>query len=137
LEKCRDWLQEVKRQGVANEKTRIAINYYLNQYDSLVRYCEDGRLPISNILSEHVAKTIAIARKNFLFANSQSGAHAAARIYSVILTAAQHDLEPTQYLSAVLAQLPAIKPGQSIDHLLPWNMSKDQLSRYVASMPSI
>lgn len=137
LEKCRAWLQEVKRQGIAHEKTLLAINYYLNQYDSLVRYCEDGRLPISNIHSEHVAKTIAIARKNFLFANTQSGAYAAARIYSVILTAAQHNLEPTKYLTAVLAQLPNIKPGQSIDHLLPWNMSKDQLNQYMASMPSI
>jgi hypothetical protein len=42
-----------------------------------------GYLQISNILSEHVAKSIAVARKNFLFVNTQSGATAAAKIYSM------------------------------------------------------
>ena len=137
LVQFKNWLQEVKRQGIAHDKTLSAINYFLNQYDALIRYCEDGRLPISNILSEHVAKSIAIARKNFLFANTQSGAHAAAKIYSVILTAAQHDLEPIQYLTLALSQLPNIKNGQSIDHLMPWNLSKEKLKDYLASMPSI
>lgn len=137
LTQFRDWLQTVKCQGVAHEKTLTAINYFLNQYDALVRYCEDGRLPISNILSEHVAKTIAVARKNFLFANTQSGAHAAAKIYSVILTAAQHDLEPIQYLTLVLSQMPTIKNGQSLERLFPWNITKEQLRQHMASMPGI
>jgi transposase len=127
----------VKQQGIAHEKTLIAINYFLNQYDRLVRYCEDGRLPISNILSEHVAKSIAIARKNFLFANTQSGAISAAKIYSMILTAAQNGLEPIGYLTAVLTKIPSIKSNESIDHLLPWNLTQEQLNLYLASTPSI
>ena len=137
LEDFKNWLLEVKRQGIAHEKTLTAINYFLNQYDTLIRYCEDGRLPISNFASEHIAKTIAVARKNFLFANTQSGAYVAANIYSVILTAAQHNLDPTQYLTMALSKLPNIKNNQSIDHLMPWNITKEQLKAHVDSLPSI
>ena len=137
LEDFKAWLATVKQQGIAHDKTLIAINYFINQYDTLIRYCEDGRLPISNILSEHVAKSIAIARKNFLFANTQSGATAAAKIYSIVLTAAQNGLEPIGYLTAVLTKMPNIKGNESIDHLLPWNLTQEQLNQYLASMPSI
>jgi hypothetical protein len=44
-------------------KSRAALAYLINHEAGLRRYCDDGRLPISNILTEHVAKTIAIARK--------------------------------------------------------------------------
>jgi transposase len=137
LKDFKAWLMVVKQQGIAHDKTLTAINYFINQYDTLVRYCEDGRLPISNILSEHVAKSIAIARKNFLFANTQSGAIAAAKIYSIILTAAQNGLEPIGYLTAVLTKMPNIKGNESIEHLLPWNLSQEQLNQYLASMPGI
>ena len=136
-EDFKKWLLEVKHQGIAHDKTLTAINYFLNQYDTLIRYCDDGRLPISNIASEHIAKTIAIARKNFLFSNTQSGAYAAANIYSVILTATQHNLEPTQYLTWVLSELPNIKNNQSIDRLMPWNLTREQLKQHVDAMPSI
>ena len=137
LKSFHDWLTKVKDLGVAHEKTSTAVNYFLNQYGPLTQYCEDGRLPISNILSEHVAKSIAIARKNFLFANTQSGAYAAGKIYSVVLTAAQHEHEPIQYLTMLMSKLPGIKGNESIEHLLPWNVSKEQVKTYVDSLPSI
>ncbi len=137
LEEFQAWLLKVKTAGVMHKKTMDAVDYFLNQYKSLIRYCEDGRLPISNILSEHVAKSIAIARKNFLFCNTQSGAHAAAKIYTLILTAAQHNLEPIKYLTHVLTQMPTIRDNEPIDHLLPWNLTKEQLDEKVKNYPSI
>lgn len=136
LQDFKTWLQAVQQQGVANQKTRTAITYFLNQFDALVQYCDDGRLPISNILSEHVAKAIAIARKNFLFANSQAGAVASAKIYSVLLTAATHNLDPMQYMAVVLAHLPNLK-HQSIDHLLPWQLTPERLKDLFTALPSI
>ena len=53
-----------------------------------------GRLPISNIKAEHVAKTIAIARKNFLFADTEAGAEATARAFSVIESARANGHNP-------------------------------------------
>ena len=135
LKEFKQWLQKVKQRAVMTEKTQIAVNYFLNQYESLMVYCQDGRLPIANIQTEHVAKTIAVARKNFLFANTQSGAHTSAKIYSMILTAIANDLEPRRYLTFLLAQLPKIKSNESIAHLLPWNISNEQLSEFNDNLP--
>ena len=57
-----EWAKQVQTLGVRHAKTRTALAYLINHEAGLRRYCEDGRLPISNILTEHVAKTIAIAR---------------------------------------------------------------------------
>lgn len=62
----KEWINQVNQQGILHSGTQEAINYMLNDWEALTHYCEDGRLPISNIMSEHVAKTIAVARKNCL-----------------------------------------------------------------------
>lgn len=131
----KDWLDKVKSQVVLSEKTSIAVNYFINQFESLKAYCEDGRLPISNIQTEHVAKLIAVARKNFLFANTPSGATSSAKIYSMIVTAIANGLEPTRYLSYILTELPQIKKDQSIEQLLPWNLSPEALSEKYDKIP--
>ncbi len=59
------------------------------------------------------------------------------KIDLIVLTAAQNGLEPISYLTAVLTKMPNIKGNESIDHLLPWNLTQEQLNQYLASMPSI
>jgi len=62
-EEFMSWAKRMQIEGVRDAKTRAALAYLINHESGLRRYCEDGRLPISNILSEHVAKTVAVARK--------------------------------------------------------------------------
>ena len=66
-----DWAQQAQAEGVRHPGTRDALSYLLKHAKELQTYCHDGRLPISNIRSEHVAKTIAIARKNFMCVSRQ------------------------------------------------------------------
>jgi len=105
-----DWLLSTATK-IYDEKTRIAINYTIKHYEALTRYCEDGRLPISNIQCEHVAKTIAISRKNFLFCDTPEGAHASAKIYSIIETARANG---HKYLIQRLRRLPPIRRQRPI-----------------------
>lgn len=135
LHEFKQWLELIKRTAVMTEKTQTAANYFLNQFDALCVYCTDGRLPIANIKTEHVAKTIAVARKNYLFAITQSGANTSAMIYSMIITAQANGLEPLQYLTCLLMRLPQIKANESIDHLLPWNLTSDQLRQMYDTIP--
>lgn len=135
LNEFKQWLDQVKRQVIMSDKTTTAVNYFINQFDSLKTYCEDGRLPISNIQTEHVAKVIAVARKNFLFANTPSGAKTSAKIYSMIVTAIANGLEPTRYLSYILTVLPNIKNNQPLEHLLPWNLSPEILNEQYDKIP--
>lgn len=130
------WLLSVK-DGVYDEKTRNAINYALRYYDALTHYCKEGRLPISNIQCEHVAKTIAISRKNYLFSDTPAGAHASARIYSILETARANGHHPLNYLTVLLTELPAVKDLEGYEALLPWNITPEQVKQKAAGYPTL
>jgi len=76
-------------------------------------------LPISNIQCEHVAKTIAISRKNSLFCDTPEGAHASARIYSIIETARANGHNPLNYLTVLMTELPNVNSLEDYEALLP------------------
>jgi len=138
LQEFKDWCQNIQSLGIANEKTRKAVAYFLNHYQGLIQYCFDHRLPISNIGTEHIAKQVAIVRKNFLFANTPSGATASAKIFSILLTALANGHEPNRYLTVLLNELPKLGHYQpNIQHLLPWNISPEQVAELHQSYPSI
>jgi len=130
------WAKEVQTLGVAHKDTRVALNYLIKHEVGLRRYCEDGRLPISNILAEHVAKAIAVPRKNFLFADTPAGADASARIYSVLETAKANGHHPQRYLSVLLTELPNASTIEQVEGLLPWNLSVEEVNRRYASYPA-
>jgi hypothetical protein len=64
---------------------------------------------------------MAIGRKNYLFAGSDSGGERAAEIYSLIGSAKLNNLDPESYLRNVLTRV-AEYPINQISDLLPWNM---------------
>jgi len=105
-----------------------AIAYTLSQWPRLVIYLDDERLNIDNNGVENAIRPFAVGRKNWLFADSQSGAVASANLYSLLETVRANEFNDYAYLKHVLTELPALK-GQAVDQLLPWNVTKDQLSR--------
>jgi hypothetical protein len=131
------WAQDVQQRGVAHKDTRDALAYLLNHADGLQTYLEDGRLPISNIKTEHVAKTIAVARKNFLFADTPAGADASARVYSLLESAKANGHHPQRYLSILLNELPNAERVEDIEALLPWQITPEQIAQRYALLPSI
>ena len=82
------------------------------------RYTEDGDLAIDNNLSERVLRTVAIGRKNWLFAGSDTGAERAAIIYSLIASCKLGEMDPFQYLRDVLARV-STHPASQIEELSP------------------
>jgi transposase len=130
------WAQKTYEGGVAHRRTREALAYLLNHREGLRRYCDDGRLPISNILTEHVAKTIAVARKNFLFADTPNGAEASARIYAIVESAKANGHHVTRYLAVVLSELPNVTTVDDIEALMPWAISTDTISQKYAALPA-
>ena len=130
------WAHQVQREGMAHAGTRDALSYVIKHAEGLQRYCDDGRLPISNIQSEHVAKTIAIARKNFLFADTAAGAESSGRIFSLIETARANGHNPQRYLSVLLSELPNVTAVEQVEALLPWNLTADQVAERYAAYPA-
>lgn len=87
----------------------------------LTSYCEDGRIELDNNAAERALRAVALGRKNYLFAGSDSGGERAAAIYSLIGTAKLNDLDPEAYLRTVLERV-ADHPISRIQELLPWNV---------------
>ena len=127
------WATRVFTEGVTHGKTTEALAYLLKHQDGLQGDCQDGRLPISNIRSEHVAKTIAITRQNLMFADTPSGADASARIFSVIETARANGHHPYKYLSVVLTRLPQVSCVEDVEQLLPGHLSPDRAAEIFAT----
>jgi hypothetical protein len=74
---------------------------------------------MTNNAAERAIRPLALGRKNYLFAGSDSGGHRAAILYTLIQTATLNGLDPEAYLRDVLARI-AEHPINRIDDLLPW-----------------
>ena len=78
-------------------------------------------LEIDNNSAERALRVVALGRKNFLFAGSDSGGERAAVIYSLLGSAKLNGIDPEAYLTAVLRSI-ADHPINRIGELLPWNL---------------
>jgi transposase len=96
-----------------------AIRYSLSRWPALCRFTEDGRLEMTNNAAERAIRPLALGRKNYLFAGSDSGGRRAAILYTLIQTATLNGVDPEAYLRDVLAGI-ADHPINRIDDLLPW-----------------
>jgi hypothetical protein len=72
--------------------------------------------------AERAIRPLALGRKNWLFAGSDTGGERAATIYTVIETAKLNGMDPEAYLSAVIGRI-ADHPMRRIGDLLPWNIT--------------
>lgn len=96
------------RAAAPKSKLGQAFTYLKGQWPNLVNYLQDGRIEISNNRAERSIKPFVMRRKNFLFANTPSGAKASAVIYSLIETAKESNLDPYRYLCYVLKTAPML-----------------------------
>lgn len=82
------------------------IRYARNQKIGLMRFLDDGRLPIDNNISERNLRRQAVGRKNWLFVGSDDGGRANAVFTSLLASCRMLDIEPWAYLRDLLCLLP-------------------------------
>jgi transposase len=133
LDSLKQWLEETLGKLSRKSDTALAVRYALSRWDALLRYVDDGRIEIDNNAAERALRTVALGRKNYLFAGSDAGGERAAEIYSLIGTAKLNGLDPAAYLRSVLSRI-ADHPINRIEELLPWNFMTNtaEQSLYVA-----
>jgi transposase len=99
-----------------------AFRYAINRRQALSRFVTDARLEADNNIAENAMRVIALGRKNYLFAGSNSGGDRAASIYSIVQTAKLNDVNPESYLRDTLAKIADGHPISRIDELMPWKL---------------
>lgn len=118
LTALKTWLDELALKVLGQTGLHKAVTYTLKRWDALARYAHNGAWPIDNNPIERAIRPIAIGRKNWLFAGSESAGRRAVAIMSLIATAKANDLDPHAWLTDVLTRLPTTK-DRDIESLLP------------------
>lgn len=73
------WLLAQRQRVPDGSATAKAIDYSLGRWDALMRYLNDGAIPIDNNWVENQIRPAAIGRNNWLFAGSLHAGHAPSR----------------------------------------------------------
>lgn len=71
--------------------------------------------------AERSLRSVAIGRKNWLFAGSKIGGERAAAIYAVIKTCKMNGVEPQAYIADVITKIANDWPAARWHELMPWN----------------
>jgi len=122
LQSLHEWFEVSLTKLSRKSDTTAAIRYAFGLWEALMRYCDDGRLEIDNNAAERALRVVALGRKNYLFAGSDTGGERAAAIYSLIGSAKLNGLDPEAYLREALSRI-ADHPITRIEELLPWNVA--------------
>lgn len=122
LERINAFLLEKEKTVLPQSPVGKAIAYTLKRWPYLTTYTQDGRYEIDNNRAERAIKPFVIGRKNWLFANTPAGAHASARLFTLIETAKANGLEPQRYLEHIFKKLPDCSTVEGYEALLPWRV---------------
>jgi hypothetical protein len=114
------WLEQQLTRIPKGGDLAVAIRYALSRFTALSRYLEDGTLEIDNNIAERAIRGLAVGRKNWLFAGSDTGGQRAAAIYSLIETAKLNNIDPEAWLADILPRIDD-HPNKRLYELLPWN----------------
>ena len=119
LDELKGWLEEKRRRMFSGSPTLEPINYALKRWAGLTHYLDDGRIDIDNNAVERSMRTMALQRKNALFAGHELGAENWATIASLVETCKLVGHNPHAYLADVLARIVTRRDGDPLDDLLP------------------
>ena len=122
LERFFAWCEQHALTALDESPLAKALGYALNQRAALMRFLEDGRLPLHNNDSERELRRQAVGRKNWLFVGNDEAAEVNTTFVSLIASCQMHGIEPWGYLRDLFCLLP-MWPRSRVLELAParWN----------------
>jgi hypothetical protein len=120
------WAQSAERRLSSRSDLAEALRYIIKRRVALTRFATDARLEPDNNIAENAIRGIALGRRNWLFAGSNSGGERAAAMYSILHTAKLNGVNPQAYLTDTLSKIAAGHPISRIAELMPWAFQNPQ-----------
>jgi transposase len=119
LESFADWLAAEVPRVLPKSKIGEAVGYAANQWPTLIRYLQDGRLTIDNGPAEQAIRPLAVGRRNWLHIAGDGGLKGAAVLLSVTASAKRRGVNPWAYVRHILSESAARRPDADFTDLLP------------------
>ena len=127
LDALHEWMTLQRRKVPDGSATAKALDYSLKRWAALIRFADEGQLPVDNNWIENQIRPIAIGRNNWLFAGSLRAGKRAAAVMSLIQSARMNGHDPWAYINDVLRRLPT-QPNSRINELLPHHWHRTTLA---------
>lgn len=117
-----DKIHELEKMSLPKSHFGEAVRYASNQESKLRTYLKDGRIEISNNVTERAIRNFTIGRGNWMFMNTAKGAEASSYIYSIVETAKLNKLKPYEYINYILSYLAGkdLSDKKDLEAVMPW-----------------
>tara|TARA_B110000977_G_C10730598_1_gene358883 strand:+ start:37 stop:555 length:519 start_codon:yes stop_codon:yes gene_type:complete len=119
MKSLKNHLENYKKEFEPNSSASKAIEYMLKRWTELTQFLRYGKTPIDNNEVERALKIPIRIRKNSMFYKTNRSAKIAGYIQSLIYSAAQNDINPYDYIKAIMSYPDDVRLNP--DKWLPWN----------------
>jgi transposase len=111
------WVDSNHSKVPPKSKIGEAFKYFRSEYPYLTGYLKDGRLEMDNGFAERAIRKFAIGRNNWLFADTEAGAHASSMFYSLLCTAKVNDVNIYEAIKYLFNEIPKAKSIEDYERL--------------------
>ena len=123
----KSWADTNQSKVPPKSKIGEAFHYFQSEYQYLTGYLKDGRLEMDNGFAERAIRKFAIGRNNWMFADTEAGAHASAMFYSLLCTAKVNDVNIYEAMKYLFNEIPKAKSIDDYERLADIIMGINQL----------
>jgi transposase len=118
LEQLQKYLETIRDELIPKSEAGKAVAYALKNWPALLRYCQDGDLPIDNNHTERSLRGTAVGRNNWMFLGSDRGGKTMAVLRSFVVSCELVKVDPFAWFQDVLSRI-GTHSIQQLDELLP------------------
>ena len=122
MKELKEFLEAQKNQFEPNGVAGKAIGYILKRWTELSQFLRHANAPIDNNITEQALKLVIQTRKTSMFYKSLDSAKFASYVQSGLYSAAQNDINPCSYMTALLKNEAAVI--ENPEAWLPWSYQK-------------
>ncbi len=124
MARLKSYLEEQAKEFEPNGAAGAAIDYILKRWTELTQFLRHMDTPLDTNTVERALKLIIQVRKSSMFYKTLESAKIASYIQTALYSAAQNDVNPYEYMKAILSNKEAVIKNPH--KWLPWNYQADE-----------